>query len=90
MFALQTQLFSTVSTAKGTSTLRWVLTVCVVDSTILDCIYSEVNRTFYVLDIMCWRSQPIYDSEVSVFFFFHILSHFYMGSMFLIRLDASI
>ena len=46
--------------------LRWTLTVCAVDSTILDCIYSEVNRTFYVLDIMCWRSQPIYDSEVSV------------------------
>lgn len=33
------------------------------DSTILDCIYDEVSRTYYVLDMMCWKKTPIYDSE---------------------------
>lgn len=39
------------------------------DSTILDCVYSEVNRTYYVLDVMCWRSQPVYDSETEFRFY---------------------
>ncbi|KAB1257022.1 Snurportin-1 [Camelus dromedarius] len=48
---------------------RWgnpVLTVCFVcpDYTILDCIYSEVNQTYYVLDVMCWRGHPFYDCQV--------------------------
>jgi len=34
------------------------------DNSVLDCIYSEVNSTYYVLDLMCWASYPVYDSEV--------------------------
>ena len=30
---------------------------------ILDCIYHEVLRTFFVLDLMCWNSHPVYDSD---------------------------
>lgn len=30
---------------------------------ILDCIYHEVLRTFFVLDVMCWNGHPVYDSE---------------------------
>ncbi|XP_065728233.1 snurportin-1 isoform X2 [Phocoena phocoena] len=33
------------------------------DYTILDCIYSEVNQTYYVLDVMCWRGHPFYDCQ---------------------------
>lgn len=35
------------------------------DSTVLDCIYSEVNKTFYILDIMNWKTFPLYGSEVN-------------------------
>ena len=31
--------------------------------TILDCIYHDVQRVFYVLDLMCWNSLPVYDSD---------------------------
>lgn len=34
------------------------------DYTILDCIYSEVDRTYYILDVMCWRGHPVYDCTV--------------------------
>ena len=34
------------------------------DNAILDCIYHEVEKTFYVLDIMSWKDHPVYDSEV--------------------------
>ncbi|XP_066134361.1 snurportin-1 isoform X6 [Saccopteryx bilineata] len=33
------------------------------DYTILDCIYSEVKQTYYVLDVMCWRGHPFYDCQ---------------------------
>ena len=33
------------------------------DYCILDCIYHEVTRTFYILDIMCWLGHPVYDSD---------------------------
>ncbi|KAJ7326124.1 hypothetical protein OS493_027975 [Desmophyllum pertusum] len=33
------------------------------DHTILDCIFSELTNTFYVLDVMSWRGHPVYDSE---------------------------
>ncbi|XP_065836814.1 snurportin-1-like isoform X2 [Oscarella lobularis] len=33
------------------------------DYCILDCIFHEATRTFYVLDIMCWRGHVVYDSE---------------------------
>jgi snurportin-1 len=36
----------------------------VTDYCILDCIYHEPTRTYYVLDVMCWRGHPVYDSEV--------------------------
>lgn len=39
---------------------------CVPDYTILDCIYSEVKQTYYVLDVMCWRGHPFYDCQVSI------------------------
>ncbi|XP_055946653.1 snurportin-1-like isoform X2 [Argiope bruennichi] len=29
----------------------------------LDCIYNEVEKTYYILDIMCWNSHPCFDSE---------------------------
>ncbi|XP_021569387.1 snurportin-1 isoform X3 [Carlito syrichta] len=35
------------------------------DYTILDCIYSEVNQTYYVLDVLCWRGHPFYDCQTS-------------------------
>lgn len=34
------------------------------DYTILDCVYSEMDRTFYILDVMCWRGHPVYDCPV--------------------------
>jgi len=36
---------------------------CLGDSTIVDCIFNESTQTYYVLDIMCWRSHPVCDSE---------------------------
>ncbi|XP_029431116.1 snurportin-1 isoform X2 [Rhinatrema bivittatum] len=39
------------------------------DYTILDCIYSEVARTFYVLDVMCWRGHPVYDCQTDFRFY---------------------
>ncbi|XP_031571924.1 snurportin-1-like [Actinia tenebrosa] len=39
------------------------------DYTILDCIFNEVSSTFYVLDIMCWRGHPVYDSETEFRFY---------------------
>lgn len=33
------------------------------DYCILDCIYVETARTYYVLDLMCWNGHPVYDSE---------------------------
>jgi len=37
-----------------------------IDTTILDCIYCELTKKFYILDIMCWRQQPLYDCDVSL------------------------
>ncbi|XP_061750585.1 snurportin-1 isoform X1 [Nerophis ophidion] len=39
------------------------------DYTILDCIYSEVDRTFYMLDVMCWRGHPVYDCPTDFRFY---------------------
>ncbi|XP_035251575.1 snurportin-1 [Anguilla anguilla] len=39
------------------------------DYTILDCIYSEVDRTFYILDVMCWRGHPVYDCPTEFRFY---------------------
>ncbi|XP_035667096.1 snurportin-1-like [Branchiostoma floridae] len=37
--------------------------------TILDTIFCEASRTFYVLDIMCWKGHPVYDSETDFRFY---------------------
>ncbi|XP_020729308.2 snurportin-1 isoform X5 [Odocoileus virginianus] len=39
------------------------------DYTILDCIYNEVNQTYYVLDVMCWRGHPFYDCQTDFRFY---------------------
>lgn len=39
------------------------------DYTILDCIYSEVDRTYYILDVMCWRGHPVYDCPTEFRFY---------------------
>ncbi|XP_044518762.1 snurportin-1 [Gracilinanus agilis] len=39
------------------------------DYTILDCIYSELNQTYYVLDVMCWRGHPVYDCQTDFRFY---------------------
>ena len=36
---------------------------CLGDSTIVDCLFDEPSQTYYVLDVMCWRSHPVCDSE---------------------------
>ena len=33
--------------------------------TLLDCVYDEVNRTYWILDLMSYKGHPVYDSEVS-------------------------
>ncbi|GJJ76325.1 snurportin-1 [Entomortierella parvispora] len=33
------------------------------DYCILDCVYSSATRTFWTIDIMCWRGHPVYDCE---------------------------
>lgn len=39
------------------------------DNAILDCIYNEAEGIYYILDIMCWKNHPIYDSETEFRFF---------------------
>uniref|UniRef100_A0A8C5Q4N7 Snurportin-1 n=1 Tax=Leptobrachium leishanense TaxID=445787 RepID=A0A8C5Q4N7_9ANUR len=39
------------------------------DYTILDCIFNEETRTYYVLDVMCWRGHPIYDCQTDFRFY---------------------
>uniref|UniRef100_UPI00358FD46B snurportin-1 isoform X1 n=1 Tax=Myxine glutinosa TaxID=7769 RepID=UPI00358FD46B len=36
---------------------------------ILDCVFSEANRTYYILDVMCWRGHPLYDCETEFRFY---------------------
>ncbi|XP_076822116.1 snurportin-1-like [Clavelina lepadiformis] len=37
--------------------------------TVLDCIYRELDKTFFVLDIMCWNSHSVYESDTEFRFF---------------------
>lgn len=37
--------------------------------TLLDCIFCEVQKTFFVLDIMCWNKHPVYDCDTDFRFF---------------------
>ncbi|XP_033750905.1 uncharacterized protein LOC117335093 [Pecten maximus] len=39
------------------------------DNAILDCLFNEAEGTYYVLDIMCWKNHPVYDSETEFRFF---------------------
>ncbi|KAJ7998299.1 hypothetical protein DPEC_G00221250 [Dallia pectoralis] len=39
------------------------------DYTILDCIYSELERTYFILDVMCWRGHPVYDCPTEFRFY---------------------
>ena len=36
-------------------------TSCVKSFTVLDCVYSEANKMFYILDMMCWDGFSYYD-----------------------------
>jgi snurportin-1 len=42
------------------------------NTTLLDCIFSTVAKTFYVLDMMVWRSNSFYDCETDCRF--HLLT----------------
>ena len=33
------------------------------DYCILDCIFHVTSHTYYVLDLLCWRGHPVYDSD---------------------------
>ncbi|XP_077774970.1 snurportin-1 isoform X2 [Podarcis muralis] len=37
--------------------------------TILDCIYSEAQQMYYILDVMCWRGHPVYDCQTDFRFY---------------------
>ncbi|KAK7116316.1 snurportin-1-like [Littorina saxatilis] len=37
--------------------------------TVLDCVYNELEKTFYVLDLMCWNGHSIYETETEFRFF---------------------
>ncbi|XP_067929174.1 snurportin-1-like isoform X2 [Watersipora subatra] len=37
--------------------------------TMLDCIFSEVSRTFYILDIICWRNHSVMETETTFRYF---------------------
>lgn len=36
---------------------------------ILDCIYNEMDKTYYILDVMCWNAHPLFDSETEFRFY---------------------
>ncbi|GIY88463.1 snurportin-1 [Caerostris darwini] len=40
--------------------------------TVVDCIYNEVDRIYYILDIMSWNSHPCVDTEVEFRFYWFI------------------
>jgi len=37
---------------------------------ILDCIFSSIDQTYYVLDTMCWNDHQFYDGETEFRFYF--------------------
>ncbi len=39
------------------------------DHCILDCIYHEASRTFFIVDLMCWKGHPVYDSDTEFRFY---------------------
>ncbi len=38
--------------------------------TLLDCIYHEADRTYYILDLLCWRNMELYDCTAEFRLFF--------------------
>ncbi|CAH1796903.1 unnamed protein product [Owenia fusiformis] len=36
---------------------------------VLDCVWSEALQTYFIIDMMCWKSHPIYDTETEFRFF---------------------
>lgn len=34
------------------------------DYCILDCVFHEGSLSYYILDVMCWRGYPVYDSDL--------------------------
>ncbi|XP_050220987.1 uncharacterized protein LOC126671273 [Mercurialis annua] len=36
---------------------------------ILDCIFHELDQTYYVIDMVCWRDYPLYDCSAEFRFF---------------------
>ncbi|EWM30366.1 hypothetical protein Naga_100026g47 [Nannochloropsis gaditana] len=38
--------------------------------TLLDCVYQESSRTYYVLDLLCWRKMELYDCACDFRLFF--------------------
>lgn len=56
------------------------------ENAILDCIYHEVEKTFYVLDLMNWKDNPVYDSDVSTTAYY--VGLFYIDDTFF-QLDLS-
>jgi len=39
------------------------------DYCVLDCIYSEADRTYYVLDVLSWKGHPVVNSETEFRFY---------------------
>ncbi|XP_041369041.1 snurportin-1-like [Gigantopelta aegis] len=39
------------------------------DYTIMDCLFHEVTGTYWILDLMCWKSMPIYETETEFRFY---------------------
>lgn len=37
--------------------------------TILDCVFNTENKIYYILDVMCWKGYPIFDSETEFRFY---------------------
>lgn len=42
-------------------------------SCVLDCIYQQRTRTYYIVDIMCWKGYALYDSTTE---FRYVVLHF--------------
>ncbi|KAG8192213.1 hypothetical protein JTE90_009973 [Oedothorax gibbosus] len=36
---------------------------------LLDCVFNELDKTYYILDVMCWNSYPCFDSETEFRFY---------------------
>nr|XP_037268259.1 snurportin-1-like isoform X2 [Rhipicephalus microplus] len=49
------------------------------DFCLLDCVFSELHRTYYILDLLCWKSHPVCDSEMDGLLFYHKKGHYFEG-----------